>query len=113
MKKAEGQAISKSPEEIKQRALESIKDPKLQKLFENILEKTTIGVEALQTAEELKNGVPTDAKAGGTQIMAILALLNNKDKRSEATADGKDTYTYKGNNTFINMYISVQRAFPS
>ena len=155
MKKTESPAISESPDEAKQRALESIKDPKLQKLFENIFEKTTIEKEALQTAEELKKSVPTDAKAGGTQmwlpvcpmptdlcrispffpinrneikerafiedmiimksawgeiqfcgpklstyeedvLMAILALLNNKNKRSETTADGKDTYTYKG-----------------
>jgi hypothetical protein len=29
-------------------------------------------------------------------LMAILALLNNADKRSETTIDGQDTYTYKG-----------------
>ena len=68
MKKTESPAISESPDEAKQRVLESIKDPKLQKLFENIFEKTTIEKEALQTAEELKKSVPTDAKAGGTQM---------------------------------------------
>lgn len=155
VKKAEDQTISPSPAEKKQNALESIKDPKLQKLFEGILERITIEKEALQTAEELKSQIPTDAKAAGTQmwlpvcpmptdlcrvspffpmnrndlkervfiekmiimksawgeiqfygpklstyeedvLMAILALLNNTDKRSETTTDGQSTYTYTG-----------------
>jgi hypothetical protein len=68
VKKAEDQTVSQSPEEIKQKALESIKDPELQKLFQGILDKTTIEKEALQTAEELKSEIPTDAKAAGTQM---------------------------------------------
>jgi hypothetical protein len=49
-KKTKDQIEFQSPEEIKQKALESIKDPELQKLFEGILEKTTIEKEALQTS---------------------------------------------------------------
>ena len=155
MKKKEDQPESPSPAEIKQKALESIKDPELQKLFEGILERTTIEKEALQTAEELKSQIPTDTKAAGTQmwlpvcpmptdlcrvspffpmnrndlaerpyikqmiimknawgeiqfsgprlstyeedvLMALLALLNNADKRTETTIEGQGTYTYKG-----------------
>jgi len=155
MKKEKEQTMPQSPVEIKQKALESINDPKLHKLFESILERTTIEKEAMHTAEGLKSQIPTDAKTGGAQmwlpvcpmptdlcrvspffpmnrnnlkdrsfiedmvimksawgeiqfygpklstyeedvLMAILALLNNANKRSETAADGKSTYTYNG-----------------
>lgn len=60
--------VSETPDDIKQKALESIKDPELQKLFESILERTTIEQEVLQTAEEIKNQIPTDAKTAGNQM---------------------------------------------
>jgi hypothetical protein len=68
MKKKNDLLTPQSPSEIKQKALESIKDPELQKLFEGILERTTIEKEAVQTAEELKSQIPTDVKAAGTQM---------------------------------------------
>ena len=68
MKKKNDLLTPQSPAEIKQKALESIKDPELQKLFEGILERTTIEKEAVQTAEELKSQIPTDVKAAGTQM---------------------------------------------
>jgi hypothetical protein len=155
MKKTKEEITPQSPAEIKQQALESIKDPALQKLFQGILDKTSLEQDALQTAEELKTQIPTDIKAAGAQmwlpvcpmptdlcrispffpmnrndlkertfieemiimknawgeiqfsgpklstyeedvLMAILALLNNADKRDETIIDGQGTYTYKG-----------------
>jgi hypothetical protein len=68
MKKKNALLPPQSSAEIKQKALESIKNPELQKLFEGILKRTSMEQDALESAEELKNEIPTAAKAVGTQM---------------------------------------------
>ena len=68
MKKIKDQIESQAPAEVNDNALQSIKNPELKKIFERILERTNLEQDALQTAKDTKNQIPTGAKAAGTQM---------------------------------------------